>query len=102
MGKYLDKIRQHEGTQPIETVKAEEALKQQKALDPISTIKPGDRVMWQGVDGKGRGPAMVDFVHTNHDGSRWAFCTLSDSWAAVNANFVTMAEKGDQRDGKTG
>jgi hypothetical protein len=83
MGKYLDKIRQHERTQPIETVKAEEALKQQKALDPIPTIQPGDRISWLRAGTVQQG--FVDFLHDDADGTRWAFVTLADrSWSAVN------------------
>jgi plastocyanin len=89
MGKYLDKIRQHEGTQPIETVKAEEALKQQKALDPSPTIQPGDRITWTRGDLTVQ-HGVIDFLHTDPDGTGWAFYTLPDgSCGAVNLNHVT-------------
>jgi hypothetical protein len=87
MGKYLDKIRQHEGTQPIETVKAEEALKQQKALDPSPTIQPGDRIEWERAGTAQQG--LVDFLHCDADGTMWAFCTVAGgSWTAVNMKFA--------------
>ena len=76
---------------------AKEALRQQKALDPIPSIQPGHQIIWQGADGKLRGPATVDFVHTDSDGSRWAFCTRSDSWAAVNTKWVTRVADGGPR-----
>jgi len=74
---------------------AKEALRQQQALDPIPTIQPGDRITW-GADGTLRGPATVDFVHTDPDGRRWVFCSMADGGAAVNAKFVTMSEAGCQ------
>ena len=88
MGKYLDKIRQHEGTQPIETVKAEEALKP-RARDPIAPIiQPGTTIAWLRADGT-RQIGLVDFVHVDEIGTRWAFVTLPDaSWAAISCTFL--------------
>jgi hypothetical protein len=83
MGKYLDKIRQHEGTQPIETVKAEKALKQQKALDPIPTIQPGDRIEWERADLTVQ-HGIIDYLHTDADGQQWAFVSIGETWTAVN------------------
>ena len=52
------------------------------------TIQPGDRITW-GVEGTCRGPATVAFLHTESDGTGWAFVTLPDGrWTAVNMKFV--------------
>ena len=87
MGKYLDKIRQHERTQPIETVKAEEALKQHQALDPSPTIQPGDRIEWERADLTVQ-HGVVDFLQT-YPGEMWAFCTRPDGeWCALNTKYL--------------
>ena len=91
MGKYLDKIRQHERMQPIETVKTEEALKPQQPLDPIPTIQLGDRITWRGSDGKVN-DGVIDFLQT-YPGEVWAFCTRPDGgWIAVNAKYIRKVE----------
>jgi len=70
---------------------AKEALRQQKALDPISTIQPDDRITWLGSDGKVNN-AMVDFLHS-YPGETWAFCMLPDGrWCAVNTKHCTKVE----------
>jgi hypothetical protein len=87
MGKYLDKIRQHERTQPIESVKTEEAFRQHQALAQIPTIQAGDRIEWQRAGTAQQG--LVDFLHCDADGRMWAFCTgLGGSWTWVNCKFV--------------
>ena len=60
---------------------------------PVPTIQPGDRITW-GAAGKPRGPAVVDFLHVDSDGTVWAFVTLLDSWAAVNTKHVTKTDEG--------
>jgi hypothetical protein len=74
---------------------AKEALRQQQALDPIPTIQAGDRITW-GTDGTLRGPATVDFLHTDPDGTGWAFCSVADSWVAVNIKYLTHVEPGEK------
>jgi hypothetical protein len=91
VGKYLDKIRQHERMQPIETVKTEEGLKRQQPFDPIPTIQPGDRITWRGSDGKVN-KGVIDFFHT-YPGEVWAFCTLPDGeGTAVNVKYMRNGE----------
>jgi hypothetical protein len=65
---------------------AKEALRQQKALDPVPTIQPGDRITWDRAGSVQTG--LVDFVHVDVDGTAWAFVTLRETWAAVNCKFV--------------
>ena len=78
MGKYLDKIRQHETTQP-------------KALAPSPhTIQPGSSITWQRAD-RTIQHGVVDFLHVDMDGTTWAFVTLPDGiWAAVNLKFARL------------
>lgn len=53
--------------------------------------KPGASITWLGADGRQRGPAVVDSVHTADDGSRWAFVSLPDGlWAAVNTKHARL------------
>ena len=60
-----------------------------------SSAQPGDRITWQRADGKAT-DGVIDFLHADHDGSRWAFCSVADRWVAVNTKFVTMVEEGGQ------
>jgi hypothetical protein len=91
MGKYLDKIRQHERTHPVVM---EEALTQQKALDQSPTVHPGDRITWTRGDLTVQ-HGTVDVVHLDTDGQAWAFCTVpGGSWATVNTKYVTKTEGG--------
>ena len=71
---------------------AKEALRQQKALDPIPTIQPGDRITW-GAGGTLRGPATVDFLHTAPDGTGWAFCSVANSWVPSIPNTSSTLSK---------
>jgi hypothetical protein len=64
-------------------------------VNQVLALLPGSFITWQGGDGKPRGPATVDFVHTDHDGSRWAFCSVADSWVAVNTMYLTHIEHGE-------
>ena len=76
-------------TQPPERVELKEAVRQQKALDPTPTIQPGDRISWTRGDLTVQ-HGMVDFLHTDPDGTGWAFYTLLDgSCGAVNLKYVT-------------
>ena len=73
---------------------AKEALRQQKALDPIPTIQPGDRITWQGADGKVN-DGVIDFLQT-YPGEVWAFCTRPDGeWCAVTVKYILKQEHGD-------
>lgn len=54
---------------------------------------PGDRITWQGPDGKQRGPATVDFLHP--DDPAWACVTLTDgTWGWVKLKYVTRGLEG--------
>jgi len=67
---------------------AKEALRQQKALDPVPTIQPGDRITWTRGDLTVQ-HGLVDVVHRDTDGQAWAFCTVpGGSWTAVNVKCV--------------
>jgi hypothetical protein len=47
-------------------------------------IQPGSLITWDHG-----GPAEVDFVHTDEDGSVWIFVSWPGGWSSVNANVVT-------------
>lgn len=53
-------------------------------------IQPGCLITWQKSDGIPQGPASVDCLHFDEDGSTWVFVTLPDGWAAINARYVTV------------
>jgi hypothetical protein len=51
------------------------------------TLHPGDRIEWQRAGTAQQG--LVDFLHCDADGTRWAFCTVpGGSWTAVNMKFA--------------
>lgn len=94
MGKYLDKVRRAEQNGPGLT----------KGLGSAGSvsIRPGAVMTWEGPDGKRRGPAVVDFVHTDQDGSCWLFVTLLDGgWAAVNSRYAQKIDEGQNRPSDT-
>ena len=76
---YLDIIRQ------VEAVRKH----QENEPQPRQQMAPVWQITWLGSDGKLRGPAQVDVLHTDEDGTVWAFVTLPDGWAAVNTKYVT-------------
>ena len=62
---------------------------------PVDTclIRAGMVISWERADlSKRRG--VVNFLHIDTDGTTWAFVTLVDEWAAVNAKHVTKSEEG--------
>ena len=61
------------------------------------SIQTGSRITWPGANGLMRGPATVDFVHTDPYGTVWAFCTLPDGWCAVNTKRI-LKGKGAEHD----
>lgn len=94
MGKYLNMIRQAEKFQG-QTSQDKEPVQGQSCPVEARPLLLGDEVTWQGSDGKAH-EGVIEFVHTDHDGSRWAFCSVADRWVAVNTKFVTMVEEGGQ------
>lgn len=71
-----------------------EALKLlDKAGDKVRAITPvihsGDLIEWQRAGTVQHG--LVDFLHEEADGTRWAFCTQGATWAAVNVRYATVA-----------
>ena len=66
------------------------------------SIQPGSCITWQRADGKLRGPATVNFVHTDPDATLWAFVTLPDGWAAVNTRYATVRGQDKGRSKKEG
>ena len=57
----------------------------------IPTFEPGAMIGWTRQDGTNQ-TSQVDFVHTDAAGSRWAFVSLGETWAAVNMKFVRRAD----------
>ena len=51
------------------------------------TIAAGDRIEWTRADLTVQ-TGVVDFMHVDDTGARWAFVTLGESWAAVNMKFA--------------
>lgn len=95
MGKYLDLIRSAEKTHE-QTGQGKDLPHGQGSVEASVALVPGARINWQVGDGTPRGPATVDFLHTDPGGTRWAFVTLSTGWVAVNTKFITHLEEGAQ------
>lgn len=77
--RYLDIIRHFEAA----------TKHQEDQQRPFPQILPSWQISWIGGDGKLQGPAAVDSMAMDLDGTVWVFVTLADGWAAVNANYVT-------------
>jgi hypothetical protein len=82
VGKYLDKIRQHDRKQQAD----ECPVKGLAALTPA--IGPGDTITWSRAGQVQQG--RVDFLHCDAAGTRWAIVTTGASWAVVNTKFVRV------------
>lgn len=74
--------------QPAKANPANAANPPPVTLNPIApTVHPGDRITWQGSDGKAH-DGVVDFLQT-YPGEVWAFCTRPDGeWSAVNVKYL--------------
>ena len=88
MGKYLDKIRQHEHGEPVPPNETGQAA-------PVPPIQPGAQITWTRGDGSTQG-GVVDYLYVDETGTRWAFISIGESWAAINLKFVTLVEEGGQ------
>lgn len=54
-------------------------------------IQPNDHITWTRGDGTIHS-GVVDFVHVDETGTRWAFVTLGEGWAAINLKTVTLVK----------
>lgn len=57
--------------------------------DTDHALQSGDRIEWQRADDLTQQTGEVDFIHVDDTGTRWAFVSIGESWAAVNMKFVT-------------
>lgn len=58
--------------------------------DPVCT--PGCLIAWQRAD-LTVAQAKVDFLHTDAEGTKWAFVTLPEGgWAAVNLKYARRTD----------
>lgn len=91
MGKYLNMVRQAKETWPSQGPAVE------RIQTPASgVIAPSSLITWQGSDLTLR-HGVVDFLHTDPDGTTWAFCTVpGGSWSAVNVKFAKGATHGSK------
>ena len=83
MGKYLNMLGEGGLTPGISG--AEQKVVGKQGPVEAKLLMPGDRITWLGNEA----PAKLDCLHTEPDGTVWAFVTLPDGWAALNAKFVT-------------
>jgi len=59
-----------------------------KARLVTPTIAVGSQITWQRAGKAQQG--VVDYLHTDADGTMWAFATTGETWAAVNMKYVTQ------------
>jgi hypothetical protein len=84
-------------SQPTERVKPQETLKQQALTqrpDTGSTIEAGSCIVWTRGDGSIQ-TGVVDYLHVDDTGTRWAFVTQGSSWSAVNVKFAKRMSGGE-------
>ena len=55
---------------------------------PLPTILPGSYVSWRRGDGS-KQEGFIDFLHTEQDGTTWAFVSYGYTCAVVNVTFLT-------------
>lgn len=58
-----------------------------RVIDPALACQPGTTIAWLRGDGSTQ-TALVDCLHADDSGTRWAFVTTQGSWAAVNLKFL--------------
>ena len=64
-----------------------------KREGPLTLPRPGALITWEGADLTIR-QGIVNFLHTDADGSVWAFVTmLSGGWAAVNSKYMLKIDQ---------
>ena len=59
----------------------------------LTPLHPGARITWEGAD-LTRRHGLVEFLHSDADGTTWAFSTLKTGWCAVNTRFITEVDHG--------
>jgi hypothetical protein len=84
MGKYLSMLGE-DGTLPGLSGRGKRAHQNEGPIE-TTLLVPGVLITWLGNET----PAVLDCLHTEPDGSVWAFVSLPDGWAAINTKFVTM------------
>ncbi len=78
-------------TQRSEAGKKKAVLQPQKVLDLIPPVHSGSVIEWTRGDGSAH-QGVVDLIHVDETGTRWAFVTLGENWAAVNLTFVKKSQ----------
>lgn len=82
---------------PVELPEEQASRLLAKVPDKVRRVEPlppgfNQIVQWESADGMVR-RGVVDFLHTDADGSVWAFCTWPDGvWCAVNTKHCTKSE----------
>ena len=102
MGRYLDIIRQAEEAHKLmgeSTLPSTPPDGQGRSLgvripepaeqEASPTLGPGSLITWRGQDEQTRGPGTVDSLHTDPDGTVWAFVSLPDElWTMINLHYA--------------
>jgi len=80
---------------PVDLPKARALRLLDKAPGKVRMIEPtiavGSLISWTRVDGSVQ-TGVVDLIHVDDTGTRWAFVTIGEGWAAVNMKFVRRVE----------
>ena len=94
MGRYVDIIRQ------VEEAHSSNGSEPQcvggSRTGMAGQISIGSTVTWQGADLTLR-RGIVDFLHTDTDGTKWVFVTFPGGWSAVNIKHVVSIEPSKAR-----
>lgn len=62
--------------------------------DTDHAVQPGDLIQWTRADGSMQ-TGIVDAIHVDDTGTRWAFVTQGLSWAAVSLKFAKRMSGGE-------
>ncbi len=92
MGRYLNILRQ---AGVFDAPKRDRLLADHSDFRDLTkdrAFQCGVLIAWKRIDGTtARG--LINLIHTDPDGTCWAFVTLADVWVAVNLKFAKIIDE---------